>query len=108
MPTIEPFIFTVVDTFQIEGRGLILSPFFSLDRYSFDGKERVRVVTPDGRMFEAEADVEIPHVCPTPKTPQAMFVLRNLHKDEVPVGSIMSVLDKSVEQVTNSSKSEQS
>ena len=100
-----PFEFTVSDTFLIEGRGLILCPFFPLDRYKFDGKEHVHIETPDGRQFEAEADVEIPHVRPTPKVFQAMFVLRNAQKADVPVGSRVSLSGKSAEQVAASKSS---
>ena len=96
----RPFEFTVSDTFLIEGRGLILSPSFPLDRYQFDGKEHVLIETPDGRRFEAEAVVEIPHVRPTPKVHQAMFVIRSAQKAEVPIGSRVSLLHKSAEQVT--------
>lgn len=94
-----PFRFTVTDTFLIEGRGLILCPFFPLDRYLFDGQEHVRVETPDGRLFEADADIEIPHVRPTPKVFQATFVLRDARKDDVPVGSRVSLPGKTAEQV---------
>jgi len=94
-----PFEFTVTDTFLIEGRGLILSPFFPVDRYQFDGREHVRIETPDGRGFEADADVEIPHVRPTPKVFQATFVIRGAQKADVPIGSRVSLASKSAEQV---------
>jgi hypothetical protein len=94
-----PFQFTVTDTFLIEGRGLILSPFFALDTYQFDGKEHVRVETPSGRLFEADADVEIPYVTPRPKVFQAMFVIRAAQKDDIPVGSKVTLPDKTAEQV---------
>lgn len=94
-----PFEFTVTDTFLIEGRGLILSPFFPLDPYQFDGWEHVRIETPDGRTFEADADVEIPHVRPTPNVFQATFVIRGAQKADVPIGSRVSLASKSAEQV---------
>jgi hypothetical protein len=93
------FEFTVTDAFLIEGRGLILSPWFPLDQYQFDGKEHVRVETPDGRKFEADADVEIPCVRPTPKVFQAMFVIRGAQKADVPIGSRISLTSKTAEQV---------
>ncbi len=99
-----PFEFTVTDTFLIEGRGLILCPFFPLDRYQFDGKEHVHVETPDGRQFEADADVETPHLRPTPNVFQAMFVLRSADKADVPVGSRVSLSVKSAEQVAAPTK----
>ena len=95
------FQFTVTDTFLIEGRGLILSPFFRLDEYRFDGKEHVRIETPSRHLFEADADVEIPYVTPRPAVPQAMFVIRAVHKADVPVGSRVSLLNKSAEQVAS-------
>ena|ERR1041385_1581217 len=96
-----PFQFTVTDTFLIEGRGLILSPFFPLDRYRFDSKEQMRVETPSGRIFEVDADVEIPFVTPRPKVFQATLVIRATQKDDVPIGSKVSLLHKTAEQVTS-------
>jgi hypothetical protein len=96
-----PFEFTVTDTFLIEGRGLILSPFFPVDRYHFDSKEHVRVETPGGRVFEADADVEIPYMTPRPKIFQATFVVRAAQKDDIPVGSKVSLPHKSEEQVAS-------
>ena len=93
------FQFTVTDTFLIEGRGLILSPFFPVDQYQFDRKEHVRVETPKGRLFEADADIEIPFVTPRPKVFQAMFVIRAAQKDDIPVGSRVSLPTKTAEQV---------
>src|SRR5262245_14617364 len=94
------FQFTVTDTFHIEGRGLVLSPFFPVDRYRFDSRERVRIETPNGRSFEADAEFEIPHVSPMPKVFQAMCSICGARKDEVPVGSRVTLLNKSTEQVT--------
>jgi hypothetical protein len=93
------FQFVVSDTFLIEGRGLILSPFFPVDRYRFDTKERVSIETPDGRLFEADANFEIPFVSPRPKVFQAMCVIRQAQKTDVPVGSKVSLLNKTSEQV---------
>jgi len=94
-----PFQFTVTDTFLIEGRGLILSPFFPVDRYRFDSREHVRVETPSGRIFEAEAAVEIPFVTPRPKVFQSTFVIHPAQKEELPIGSSVSLPQKSAEQI---------
>ena len=96
-----PFQFTVTDTFLIEGRGLILSPFFPLDTFEFDGKEHVRIETPSGRVFEAEADVEIPYVTPKPEVFQAIFVIRAAQKEDIPVGSKVLLPHKTAEQVAS-------
>jgi hypothetical protein len=95
-----PFEFVVGDTFLIAGRGLILSPFFPVARYSFDRKERVRVETPKGRVFEAEADFEIPRVTPRPEIFQFVCVLRSVQKSDVPVGSKVVILTKTKEQAS--------
>ena len=92
------FQFTVTDTFLIEGRGLILSPFFPEPEYRFDKVERVRVETPDRRTFEADADFDIPLVSPTPKVFQFVCLLRHAQKADVPVGSTVSLLNKTAEQ----------
>jgi len=86
-----PFEFTVIDTFLIEGRGLILLPFFPVDRYQCDSKEHVRVETLGGRVFEADADVEIPHMSHRPKVFQATFMIPATQKDDIPVGSKVSL-----------------
>jgi len=94
------FQFMVTDTFLIEGRGLILSPFFPVDRYQFNGRERVRIETPDGHAFETDADFEIPCVRPTPKTFEAVCVIRGAQKADVPIGSKISLLNRTAEEVT--------
>ena len=93
-----PFEFVVSDTFLIEGRGLILAPFFPVDRYRFDRKERVRVETPEGRVFETDADFEIPFVTPRREVFQFVCLLRSVQKSDLPVGSKVFVLTKTAEQ----------
>lgn len=65
----DKFEFTVSDNFHFERRGLVLAPFFRLDRFRFDGRERIRVKRPDEVLSEWEAIIEIPHVRPRPKVP---------------------------------------
>ena len=96
-----PFQFTVTDTFLIEGRGVILSPFFPVDLYRFASRERVRIETPDGRSFEADAEFEIPRVSPMPRVFQTACLIRGAQKDEVPIGSRVVFLHKSAEQVAS-------
>jgi hypothetical protein len=95
------FQFTVTDTFLIEGRGLILSPSFPVDRYHFNRREQVRIEAPDGRTFETDADFEIPCVRPTPKVFEAVCVIRRAQKADVPVGSKVFLLNKTAEQVAS-------
>lgn len=94
-----PFQFTVTDTFLIEGRGLILAPFFPEPEYRFDSRERVRVETPDHRQFESDAEFEIPMVSPTPKVFEFVCLLCEAQKADVPIGSRVSLLNKTAEQV---------
>jgi hypothetical protein len=93
------FEFTVTDTVLIEGRGLILSPPFRVDEYHFGRSERVRVQTPDGRVFEADADVEIPRITPRPKVFQSLFIIRGAQKNDIPIGSKVWLLRKNAEEV---------
>ena len=95
-----PFQFTVTDTFLIEGRGLILAPFFPEPQYRFYRRERVRVETPDHRLFEADAEFDIPMVSPMPKVFEFVCLLREAQKADVPIGSRISLLNKTAEQVT--------
>jgi hypothetical protein len=90
----ELFQFTVTDTFLIEGRGLILSPFFPVDKFQFDSNEPVRIETPDGHSFGADDDFEIPFVRPTPTVLKSLCVLRNVQKSDVPIGSKVLLLNK--------------
>jgi hypothetical protein len=94
-----PFQSTVTDTFLIEGRGLILSPFFPEPEYRFDKVERVRVETPDHKMFDVDADFDIPMVSPMPKVFQILCLLRHTQKADVPIGSKVTLLNKTAEQV---------
>jgi hypothetical protein len=93
------FQFTVTDTFLIEGRGLILSPYFPLDQFQFDGREPIRVETPGGNSFEAIGDFEIPSIRPMPKVFQAVCVVRNAQKSDIPIGSKVTLVKKTTEQV---------
>lgn len=94
-----PFQFIVTDTFLLEGRGLIVAPFFPEPQYRFDKSERVRVETPDHRVFEADAEFDIPFVRPKPKVFEYVCLLRETGKSDVPVGSKVSLLNKTAEQV---------
>jgi hypothetical protein len=93
-----PFQFTVTDTFVVEGRGLILSPFFPAPEYRFDKVERVRVETPDHKTFDVDADFEIPRVSPRPMVFQILCLLRLIEKADVPIGSKVTLLNKTSEQ----------
>ena len=97
MPGITPFHFTVTETFQIEGLGLVLSPFFPLNRYHFSRREHVRVETPDGGLFETEVDFQVPCVQPQPDVLQAMCVIRGVEKAEVPIGSRVVLVNVSAQ-----------
>ena len=51
------------------------------------------------RLTDAIADFEIPRGSPRPKILEAMCVLRNMTKSEVPIGSEITLLDHADEQV---------
>jgi hypothetical protein len=95
----NPFRFTVIDSFDIDRRGVIVAPFFSVDDFEFDRSERVTVQRPDGSMTETIADFDIPMVSPMPKVFETVCFLRTMKKEDVPVGSVITILDKSDEQI---------
>lgn len=68
------------------GEDLLISPSLPADEYTFDsdGMQRIKIVTPDHRVIEKDAEFSIPlgsesrvYILLIPKT----------QKDEVPVGS---------------------
>jgi hypothetical protein len=67
--------------------------------YRFDKVERVRVETPDHKMFDVDADFDIPMVSPMPKVFQILCLLRHTQKADVPIGSKVTLLNKTAEQV---------
>ena len=81
------FHFQVTDSFLIEGRGLIVAPFFPVDEFQLEGTKQIRVQRPDGSSFEATADFEIPFISPTPKIFEAVCLIRGVEKEDVPIGS---------------------
>jgi hypothetical protein len=98
-PSHSSFHFTVTDSFLIEGRGLIIAPFFPVDEFRFDVTERVCVQRPDGTSYEGLVNFEVPMLSPMPKVLLAMGVLRGGKKEEVPLGSVIVLLDKTNAQV---------
>ena len=98
----ELFQFTVADTFLIEGRGLIIAPFFPVNEFQFDRSERIRIEKPDGSLSETVAEFDIPMVSPIPKIFNAVCLVREARKEDVPIGSRIILLDKTHEQVLSS------
>ena len=85
-------LITVADTFDIQGRGLILSPVIPLSGYSGPVLRAVRLLRPDGSEISAAATLEIPFVRPSPPEPCYLCVLAGLSKDQVPLGTEVCVL----------------
>jgi hypothetical protein len=57
------------------------------------------VETPDHRVFDMDADYDIPMVSPTPKVFKIVCLLREAKKEDIPIGSKVSLLNKTAEQV---------
>jgi hypothetical protein len=85
-------LLVVEDTFQIAGRGLIVVPGPSADRYK-PGPLRVELRRPDGTRSEANGRLEFSFVSPPPKlAPPLACVLLGLTKRDVPLGTQVWVL----------------
>ncbi len=87
-------LFTVEDTFLIEGRGLVPVPGIAPQ-----GDERFRVgdpiklKRPDGsEMVRRIAGLEL--LCPRPRPDDVVILLKGLGKDDVPVGTEVWSVDK--------------
>lgn len=57
----------IKETFYISGRGLVISPFFPEDKFSFQTKEEVLIETPEGKQVYCQAHFQIPMIIPKPK-----------------------------------------
>jgi hypothetical protein len=98
----DVLICSVVDTFQVSGRGLIVAPFFPVDANRFDKDERVRVEPPEGDSFECKAFFQIPHQTPPANVLSYHCALLEVSKENVPVGSKIWLLEKAKHYVTSS------
>jgi hypothetical protein len=97
------FNFIVADTYLIEGRGVIVAPFFPFDQFQFDLTERTQIDRPDGSTIQAIANFHFDTVG-RPRTIKALCVFRGLKKDDIPIGSKIVLIDKTVDQVRSSQK----
>jgi len=86
-------LLTVLDSFEIKGRGVVLMPSFSIPRGWKDRIETVTIIKPDGDHYEASAQFNMTHFSLTDRTAPAderyrvAVMLPDNRKEEVPVGS---------------------
>lgn len=88
-------LLTTEEAFQIEGRGVIVTPGIPVD--AFSGALPPRVVTlrrPDGQERTARAEFDIPRINPPPPTPSYFCLLTGLTKDAVPKGTELWIDDE--------------
>ncbi len=90
----EVLICSIIDTFQVSGRGLIVAPLFPVHEYQFDRNETVRVEPPEGDSFECKAFFQIPHQTPPAKVLSYHCALLEVSKEMVPLGSKIWLLEK--------------
>lgn len=86
-------LLTVVDSFQISGRGVVVIPDFSVPDGWKDRTESVTVVKSDTQQYEATARFDMSHFnIPDPKVSidrrwRVVVVLPDRTKDDLPSGS---------------------
>ena len=68
------------------GDDLLISPPLPADQYMFDlnGMQRIKIVTPDQRVIEKDAEFSIPLGT---RSRSYILLIPKTQKDEVPVGS---------------------
>ena len=91
-------LLTVSDRFQIGGAGIVLRPDFSAPNGRWSARaETVRIVTPDGREFETQAQFNLSHfriADPTVSIDErwrVTIMLPDKLSEDVPVGSKLFV-----------------
>lgn len=79
----ETLLLTGKSTAQA-GDDLLIFPSLPADEYSLGGDARIKIVTPDNRVIEKDAEFAIPF-----DTEFQVYILLipNTQKDEIPVGS---------------------
>lgn len=84
--------YAVIEVFEITGRGAVVLIAETTDR-SVREPHRVEIITPDGKVVKTEAYKEfLLRRQPTPVEKEG-YLLKGLHKPEVPVGSRLRFLD---------------
>jgi hypothetical protein len=80
-------LFTVEDTFIIEGRGLVPIPgIVPQGNERFKVGDAIRLKRPDGSEIEWQiGGLEL--LCPPPRKDEVVILLKGLGNDEVPIGT---------------------
>jgi translation elongation factor EF-Tu-like GTPase len=88
-------LYTVEDSFFIKGRGLVTLPGIvpcGDERYRIG--DRVEIRRPDGSRLEwAIGGIEMINCTPPRLTKEVVFLLRDLGKEDVPIGSEIWSID---------------
>jgi hypothetical protein len=84
----------VEDTFQIEGRGLVILPNFSVPETGWKNRAvTVSVMMPNGDQFDATARFDVEHfsfrdpTVPADRRWRVAVVFQDRSKEEIPIGS---------------------
>lgn len=87
-----PIEYDIINVFEITGRGAVVLIAETTDR-SVRHPHPVEVITPDGKVMKTEAYREfLLRSNPTPVEEEG-YLLKGLHKPEVPTGSRLRFLD---------------
>src|SRR5579871_3365049 len=90
-------LLTVENSFEISGRGIVLTPDFSVPERWRDRVDSVIVATPDGQEIVTEARFNLTHFslsdpkAPVEKRWRVVVTLPNCRKEQVAVGSKLLV-----------------
>ncbi len=89
----EPLL-VVTDTFNIEGRGIVLTPSLASYRGAID--VQVRLERPDNSTVETSAHIGLTHFNrgALPGLWEWVVQLRGVQKDAVPVGTRLFLMEK--------------
>jgi hypothetical protein len=87
-------LFTVEDTFLIEGRGLVPTPgIVPQGDERFRVGDPIRLKRPDGSEIEWQIG-GLEFICPPPRQDEVVILLKGLGKNDVPIGTEVWSVDR--------------
>ena len=84
------YLLTVEERFEIQGRGLILLPGISTDRFEKPVTIQFLLITPDKRRIQTDGRIALEFLTISPpqeSQSQYVCILNNVKKVDVPIGT---------------------